>query len=64
MLSASIDINSLCFPNIPVRQVILFPLLYTGKGHSKRLGNAFKEVARLEFELQLSVITGLCSETI
>ena len=63
VLSASIDINSLHFPNIPVRQVILFPLLYTGKGHSKRLGNSFKEVAKLEFELQLFVITVLCSET-
>ena len=29
VLSASIDINSLCFPNLPVRQVIVFPLLYT-----------------------------------
>ena len=29
VLSASVDINSLCFPNLPVRQVIVFPLLYT-----------------------------------
>ena len=64
VLSASIGINSPRFPNIPVRQVILFPLLYTGKGHSKRLGNSFKEVAKLEFELQVFVITVLCSETI
>lgn len=40
------------------------PALHTGKGRSKRLGNSFKEVPKLECELQFFVMTMLCSESI